>query len=88
MSKIAFDVRFGDESKSIVISPVSGGNGSWYLYIDNYYYGSFGHRDDAWVLLLQNNKPDPKAPRKIILDTADIFILQEILEEFIRRNKP
>lgn len=55
MKEITFNAQYQGKRCSFVISEVSGGNGAWFLYIDNYYKGSFAFIGDRWVFHPQND---------------------------------
>lgn len=54
MQKITFTAKYQGKRSQFEIAPVSGGNGAWYLYVDNYYKGQFSHQGGRWVFLPQD----------------------------------
>lgn len=55
MNDITFTAKYQGKRCNFEISPVSGGNGVWHLYIDKYYKGQFSFRKGRWVFLPQRD---------------------------------
>lgn len=77
MNKITFTAKYRGKRCSFEISPASGSNGTWHLYIDRYYYGQFAHRG-RWVFLPQDDEAFTK---------EQIAILEGQLEKHWREQQ-
>lgn len=74
MKEITFPAAFGDETKQVEISKVSGVGGSFHVLIDRYYAGSIICRNDDLVFI-------PGKPENFTTD--DIQILEDKVREYL-----
>lgn len=55
MEEIIFNAVYKGKRSEFKISAVSGSNGIWHLYIDNFYYGAFFIYQGDWVFRPQKD---------------------------------
>lgn len=53
MGGVRYEASFGLQIKTVELSPVNGTGGSWHMYVNRFYWGSFEMRDGKWCFLPQ-----------------------------------
>lgn len=61
--EIKFTAVYKGQRQSFVIAQVNGSGGTWFLYIDRFYYGQFFVYQDDWVFRPQDD--DTFTPEQI-----------------------
>lgn len=76
MDAIEFTAHYGDETKQVELSYLTGGY--YHIYIDRYYLGQIHKVQGKWTVLLQN-------PEEMTMDDRDVLI--EMIEQHQRDSK-